>query len=117
MNCVNHPDLRATSKCPKCAHAFCEGCLAFTVNGIPWCELCSNKLADESKPRWPLFWLGLAGGWTLTTVVWIAKIIFVRVPLPYFGTVLLLGYAGSAYAAWSLLSNTAGEPPEIKRRR
>jgi hypothetical protein len=114
--CINHPELPASSKCPKCAHAFCEDCLAFTVNGVRWCELCSNKLADETKPRWPLFWIVLGSGWTLTTVVWIAKRLLVPVPIPLFGYVLTGGYGGSLYLAWHLLSNTAGEPPEIKRR-
>jgi hypothetical protein len=40
----------------------------------------------------------------------------VPVPIPLFGYVLTGGYGGSLYLAWHLLSNTAGEPPEIKRR-
>jgi hypothetical protein len=115
-SCANHPDLPSARKCPKCAHAFCDACLAFSVNGVPWCEPCGNALADEVKPRWALGGLVLAAGYTLTTLVWTAKRVFLPTLIPNFLVVILLGYASSMYAAWSALSRTAREPPDIERR-
>jgi hypothetical protein len=116
LRCVNHPDRRADRNCLKCRNAFCDPCLAFLVNGVPWCEPCANALADDVKPRRALAALVLGAGFGLTTLVWIGRLLLVPGPVPNFMTLLFLGYASSMYAGWSVLSNTTGEPPEIKRR-
>ena len=50
--CANHPERVARSKCPGCLASFCDGSLPFLVNDAPWCEVCGNRVAASSAPKW-----------------------------------------------------------------
>ena len=55
--------------------------------------------------------------WGLVSALWVVRFLFVPGPIPYFYGVLLLGYAGGLYAAWSAVSPvTAIDAPTIVRR-
>jgi hypothetical protein len=104
-------------RCTKCRHPFCDTCLVFAVDGKPWCEPCGNALVDSVAPRWVLGGLVLAGGFGLTTALWLGRV-FVHAVIPGFLVVVFLGYAGSLFAAWKVaLDTTTGEKPTIERRR
>jgi hypothetical protein len=116
--CVNHTERNSLGRCTRCRHPFCDGCLAFSVDGSPWCEPCGNALVDEVRPRWVLGALALAAGFGFTTAAWIAKAVFVPYRVPYFLVVIFLAYAGSLLGAWRLtMDATVGERPRIERRR
>jgi hypothetical protein len=115
--CANHPSTLSLGRCMRCRVACCDACIVFAINDDPWCEACGSVIEEQSKPRYGRGAVVLATLWGLVTVVWIAKAIFIPVPIPYFYAVLLFGYGGGMYAAWNVVSPVAGvEAPSIVRR-
>ncbi len=118
VRCENHPDAPSVARCIRCRVWCCDACVAFAINDDPWCEACGSVVEEESKPRYARGAVVLGAIWGLVTVVWIARLAFIPAPIPYFFTVLVLGYGGGLYAAWNAVSPVAGvEPPTIVRRR
>jgi hypothetical protein len=63
LSCENHPTVRATERCTKCGHVFCETCTHHLrrVGGrfLNLCPLCSGQCAvipGEKKPRKKTLW-------------------------------------------------------------
>jgi hypothetical protein len=93
-------------------------CIAFAINDDPWCEACGSSIEEESRPRYVRGAVVLAVVWALVSTIWVAKLVFVPMPIPYFFGVLLLGYGGGLYAAWNATSPVTGvEAPTTVRRR
>ena len=63
LSCENHPTVRATERCAKCGHVFCETCTHHLrrVGGrfLNLCPLCSGQCAvipGEIKPKKKTLW-------------------------------------------------------------
>ena len=99
--CANHPGSPSVGCCIRCRVSLCDACIAFAINDDPWCEACGSAIEEESRPRYVRGAVVLAVVWGLVSTIWVAKLVFVPVPIPYFFSVLLLGYGGGLYAAWN----------------
>jgi hypothetical protein len=63
LSCENHPQLRATEKCTKCGHVFCEACTHHLrrVGGrfLNLCPLCSGAcvlIPGQAQPKKKTLW-------------------------------------------------------------
>ena len=116
--CANHPALRAVDRCVRCRTPYCNDCIAYAINDDPWCEACGSAIEEDSKPRYVRGALVLAVGGGFVSALWLAKLFFLPARIPYFFFVLVMGYAGSLYAAWNAVAPANGvDPPTIVRRR
>jgi hypothetical protein len=116
-SCLNHAERPAPGRCLKCRQPFCDTCLAFAVNGAPWCELCGNALLEELRPRW--FLAGAVMGGALALVVLgYAALYRATGLLMWRGTVLLvlLVLGGAGRLAWYLLDRSTGDNPRVLPR-
>lgn len=66
LSCENHPSIRATERCTKCGHVFCETCTHHLrrVGGkfLNLCPLCSGQcvaIPGKPKPRKKTLWTRL----------------------------------------------------------
>jgi hypothetical protein len=63
LSCENHPTIRATEKCTRCGHVFCETCTHHLrrVGGrvLNLCPLCSGQcvvIPGQAKPKKKTVW-------------------------------------------------------------
>lgn len=118
LACANHSGTPGVGRCVCCRVSLCDPCTVFAINDDPWCEACGSTLEEDSRPRYARAAVLLLIAWGLVSTVWIAKVVFVPMPVPYFFGMVFLGYAGGLYAAWGAASPaTAGEAPTIVRRK
>ena len=116
--CANHAGAASVGRCIRCRVACCDACIAFAINDDPWYEACGSAVEEESKPRYARGAFVVAAAWGLVSAIWVAKVVFVPVQIPYFLAALVLGYGGGLYAAWNTVSPVTGvEAPTIVRRR
>jgi hypothetical protein len=115
--CANHAERTSAARCGRCRTDFCDECLAFDVNGAPWCSPCGNGALDESRPRYGRAAAFLAVAWSAVSLLWIVRVV-TGYTIPYLLVALVVGYGGSLGVAWNIASPITGaEPARIERRR
>ncbi|MBS2020274.1 MAG: hypothetical protein JST00_45865 [Deltaproteobacteria bacterium] len=116
--CADHPDTPALGYCRGCRIALCDPCCVFSINDDVWCQACGSAIEEETRPRYSRAAFVLVLGFGLTTAVWLVRAVVLRVYIPYFSLVLLLGYGGSMSLAWNTVHPLFGvERPTVARRR
>ncbi|CAN5514216.1 hypothetical protein BH09MYX1_BH09MYX1_54000 [soil metagenome] len=103
------------AKCTRCSKAFCDPCLGFTVNGVPWCEPCGNRAEEESRPQWVAGILLGGGIFGAATVLFVALWIAAGRIYPWLMVAL---WGGAIVTGWNRVSPLRGsERPVVERRR
>lgn len=116
-SCTNPDGRNAFANCVICAKPFCDACLAFVVNRDPACEVCGNRLVDETRPRLAL---GFGVAAALLACALFGNVAY-WIAFGYYNTLFLLPTAVfvvfALRFAWHLADPITGaDKPRVERR-